>query len=174
MITSLSNELLSKMAFYLIEPSMDILSIGWKDNKYTIALCKNSYNNKLIIYHDIINYYIFKNEYNNLFSLYNTIYNLNNSLRQYTPTYIFKERIFKIYKYISYPLLIGLEYDKEVNITKKIKEIENCHLIAISNLKKYILKELKYFIYYYNNIYSEISFNSYYFHSYYFNNYYIL
>lgn len=163
----LPNELLSHISLYLIEPTLHITSIGWFDNKYDIKFCKKLYMIKLNIYHNIIKNFIFNNEYNNIFTLYTIIYNLNQTLRKYLPTYIFEERIFKIYPYISYPSLINLEYDSELNIVKKIKDIEKCHLSSIKNLKKYILQELQYFIYYYNQTNYQNTFYSYYFNYYY-------
>lgn len=162
-----SNEILYNIANFLIEPALDITSIGWIDNEYQITFCKESLQTKLNIYSNIIKYYIFKNEYIILFTLYTTIYNLNQSLRKYIPTYIFEDRIFKLYPYISYQSLINLEYDTELNIMKKIKQIENCHLASIANLKKIILQELNYFIYYYKKTNYQNNFYSYYFNYHY-------
>lgn len=165
-VSQLPNELLSNIALYLIEPNINILSIGWKNNKYSIKYCQNSYNTQLNIYHNIINYYIFNNEYYNLFNLYKTIYNLNTSLRKYLPTYIFADSVFKSYPYLSYQSLIKLEYDTELNIKKKIKDIELCHINSIKNLKKYTIRELSYIIYYYNKTNYDIDFYSYYLNNY--------
>jgi hypothetical protein len=161
-----SNEILFNISLYLIEPPIDIISIGWYNNKYKIQFCKKSFYKKLNIYSNIIKYYIFKNEYGKLFTLYITIYNLNQSLRKYIPTYVFADKIFKLYPYISYSSLISLEYDTELNFQKKIKQIEKCHLSSINNIKKFILRELNYFIYYYDKTKYQNNFYSYYFNYY--------
>jgi len=144
----LPKELLIYISNYLIEPTLIITNIGWNKytNNYYLEYDKIHFQKSLKKYHDVIKYQIINNNINNLYNLYLEINNLNNTLRKYMPTYIFSDIIFKKYKYITYRSLINLEYDKELNIQNKEIEICNIHIASINNIKKNILKELKFFI----------------------------
>jgi len=140
-------EILYILSDYLIEPSLIITNIGWdKNNKYFIDYSKNDYRKSLDNYYSIIKYYIVNYKINTIDSLYTHIYYLNSSFRKFVPTYIFAEDIFNKYSYIPYKTLIELEFDIELNIIKKKKQIENIHLKCIQQNKSNLIKELNYHI----------------------------
>jgi hypothetical protein len=140
-------EILYILSDYLIEPSLIITNIGWnKENNYIIDYSKIDYRNSLEHYYGIIKYYILKYKIETIYVLYTHIYFLNSSFRKFLPTYIFSERIFNKYTYIPYNTLIEVEFDTELNLIKKKKQIEYLHLKCLQNIKLKILKELKYHI----------------------------
>lgn len=148
----LNSDLLIHLSQYIIEPNLIILMIGWVDDKY-----KFTYNKKEldILYknmHSLIRYFIKHYNVQTIIHLHKIIYDINSSFRHELPTYIFIHNIFTVYPYISYKELIRLEYDKSLNISNKLKAVEELHLLSIKKLKDNIINELNYNIEQYNEL----------------------
>ena len=145
-------EILLYLTNFLIEPPIVITDIGWnKKNNYIIKYDKQNFYKNLKQYYQIIKFQIYNNNITDIFSLYTIIYNLNSSLRKFIPTYIFSDIIFKKYKYIEYKSLISLEYDCQLNLKQKEKNIEDIHIKSIFYHKIKVIKELNFYIKKYND-----------------------
>lgn len=145
LLKEIPEELLILLSVYLIEPPIIIDSIGWDLNnnyqiKYNQKELQKSYNN----FQNIVEYYIFNYNIKTIYKLHNIIYYLNTSFRKHIPTFLFSDKIFKLYPYITYKSLISLEFDSELSINKKIKNIESIHIISIEEIKTNIINELNY------------------------------
>jgi hypothetical protein len=167
LFNNLPLELLLKLSEYLLEPQIYITNIGWnKSKKYKITYSKKEFNKKLDYYINIIKYQIKYFIINDIFSLYEIIYNYNKAFRKFNPTYIFIDKIFQKYKFLSYSDFLNLEYSTNLNISKLEYKLETIHTFSINNSYICLLKELQFFIKKYNKftnkyIFDDNNFNYY-------------